>query len=96
MKEELDDLMLPCMNKQILGIECPGCGTQRSASLLLQGNFEDAFIMFPAIYTTIFLFILLALHFIDRRRSYQNLIIVVAVINAVIMIFSYIYKMTNL
>ena len=96
MKIEAEDLMLPCMNKQLLGIDCPGCGTQRSASLLLDGEFGNAFMMFPAIYTTILLFILLAIHFIDRRRSYQNLIIGVAIINAVIMIFSYIYKMTNL
>ena len=96
MKNELDNLMLPCMNKELLGIDCPGCGTQRATSLLLQGDFAGAFVMFPAIYTTIFLFLLLGLHIFDKSRSYQNLIIAVAIINAVIMIFSYIYKMTNL
>ena len=91
-----EELMLPCMNKQLCGIDCPGCGTQRATSLLLNGDFSAAFYMFPAIYSTILLFLLLGLHFIDRRRSYQNIIITVAIINAVIMIFSYIYKMTNL
>ena len=96
MKIEAEDLMLPCMNKQFFGIDCPGCGTQRAASLLLQGDFAAAFAMFPAIYSTILLFILLGLHFLDKRHSYQKIIIVVAIINAAIMIFSYIYKMTNL
>ena len=96
MKIEAEDIMLPCMNKQLFSIDCPGCGTQRAASLLLNGDFSGAFSMFPAIYSTILLFLLLGLHFIDRRRSYQNIIITVAIINAVIMIFSYIYKMTNL
>ncbi len=96
MKIEAEDLMLPCMNKQLFGIDCPGCGTQRAASLLINGDFIGAFAMFPAIYSTILLFILLGLHIFDKRHSYQKIIIVVAIINAVIMIFSYIYKMTNL
>jgi hypothetical protein len=33
-----EDFMLPCMNKQILGIECTGCGIQRAAVLLLSCN----------------------------------------------------------
>ena len=96
MKIEGEELMLPCMNKQLFGIDCPGCGTQRAASLLLHGDFAAAYAMFPAIYSTILLFLLLGLHFLDKRRSYQKIIIVVAILNAVIMIFSYIYKMTNL
>lgn len=96
MKSTLENMMLPCMNKQFFGVDCPGCGTQRSASLLLQGDFAGAWVMFPAIYSTILLFILIGLHLIDKRRSYQNIIILVAIINAIIMIFSYIYKMTNL
>ncbi len=96
MKIEAEDIMLPCMNKQLFGIDCPGCGTQRAVSLLLQGDFSAAFTMFPAIYTTIALFLLLGLHIVDKRRSYQKILIAVAIINAVIMIISYIYKMTNL
>jgi len=35
--------MLPCLSKQILGIDCLGCGFQRSIVLLFQGQFIDAF-----------------------------------------------------
>ncbi|MEA1785948.1 DUF2752 domain-containing protein [Arenibacter sp. GZD96] len=51
----LDKYMLPCLNKQILGVECPGCGLQRSVSLLLEGDFGGAFMMYPAIYPLLLL-----------------------------------------
>ena len=88
--------MLPCVNKKIFGIECLGCGTQRAMMQMLQGNFEEAFIIFPAIYTTILLFFFIGLLFIDRKRNYHKIIIVLAILNAVIMIISYIYKMYHL
>ncbi len=50
-----EDYMLPCMNKQLLGIECTGCGIQRAAVLLYHGEFVEAFKMYPAIYPLILL-----------------------------------------
>ncbi len=88
----MEEHMLPCMNKKLFGIDCPGCGTQRSVALLSQGEFWEAFKMYPAIYTTIPLFIFILLHFIDKSRNYHKLIIIFAIINAVVMIFSYFYK----
>ena len=88
--------MIPCVNKKLLGVECLGCGTQRALLLLLRGEFNAAFHMFPAIFTTILFFGVLGLHFIDKSRNYHKIIVSLAIINAVIMIVSYIYKMTNL
>ena len=87
--------MIPCVNKKIFGVECLGCGTQRALVLLFRGEFTTAFEMFPAIFTTIIFFIIIGLHFIDKTRNYHKLIIGLAIINAIIMIISYIYKMTN-
>jgi len=93
---DLEKYMIPCMNKKIFGIECLGCGTQRAFLLILKGEFTAAFFMFPAIYTTLLFFAFLALHFIDKSRKYHKIIIILAIINAVIMITSYIYKIKNL
>lgn len=90
----MEDYMIPCMNKAIMGIDCPGCGTQRALALLLRGEFADAFFMFPAIYTTILLIGLIGLHLADKSRNYQKVIIGTAIANAVVVIISYIYKMT--
>lgn len=87
--------MIPCLNKRLFGVECLGCGTQRALLLILKGNFLGAFHQFPAIYTTLLFFAVLALHFIDKSRNYQKIIISLAIINAIIMVIAYIYKMTQ-
>jgi hypothetical protein len=84
------------MNKSLFGIDCIGCGTQRSLLLLLNGEFTKAFYQFPAIYTTLLLFGLIGLHLIDKKRNYQKIIIGLAISNAIIMIISYIYKISNI
>ncbi len=93
---DIEKYMLPCMNKSLFGIDCIGCGTQRSLLLLLNGEFTKAFYQFPAIYSTLLLFGLIGLHLIDKKRNYQKLIIGLAITNALIMIISYIYKLTNI
>jgi hypothetical protein len=91
----LEDYMIPCMNKKLFGVECLGCGTQRALLLILKGDFVAAFHMFPAIYTTILFFLIVGLHFIDKSRNYHKLIVGLAIVNAIIMIVSYFYKVTN-
>ena len=91
-----DDYMIPCMNKTIFGLDCLGCGTQRALILISRGEFAEAFLMFPAIYTTILFFMILAFHFIDKSRNYHKIIIGLAITNAIIMIVSYFYKYSNL
>jgi uncharacterized protein DUF2752 len=88
------EYMIPCLNKQLFGVDCLGCGTQRALLLILKGNFSEAFFQFPAIYTTLLFFGVLALHFIDRSRNYHRIIIALAIVNAAIMIVSYLLKIS--
>lgn len=89
----MEDYMVPCMNKSIFGIDCMGCGMQRSILLLSDGEFIKAFEMFPALYTTILFFIVVVLHFLDRSRNYLKLLIVLAVLNSLVLLIAYAYKM---
>ena len=75
----MEEHMLPCMNKKLFGVECMGCGTQRSIDLLLHGDFVGAFKMFPAIYTMILFAIILILHFVDKSRNYSKAIIILVI-----------------
>ncbi|WKW45815.1 DUF2752 domain-containing protein [Myroides sp. JBRI-B21084] len=88
----MEEYMLPCMHKKLFGVECMGCGTQRALYLLLQGDIVGAFKMYPALFTTLLLFIFIFLHFIDKKRKYHKIIIFLAIVNAIIMVFAYIYK----
>ncbi len=89
---DLEKYMIPCMNKKLFGFDCPGCGTQRALALIMEGEFTAAFQMFPAIYTTIFLFVVIGLNFIDKTRNYHKLIIGLAITNTVIMLAAYLSK----
>jgi hypothetical protein len=54
--------MLPCMSKQVFGIDCPGCGLQRSIVLLFKGDLVASFQMYPALFPMTVLFGFLALN----------------------------------
>jgi len=43
----LQSHLLPCPFKYITGIDCPGCGFQRSVLALIQGNFHQSFSLYP-------------------------------------------------
>ncbi len=88
----MEEYMVPCMNKSIFGIDCMGCGTQRSLNLLLHGEFIEAFKMFPAIYTLLLFGITISLHLLDKKRNYLKPIAILAITNGIIMTANYFYK----
>ncbi len=92
----MEEYMLPCLFKKLFGIDCLGCGFQRAFVMLCKGEFANAFDMFPAIYTSILFFIILGLHLTDKSRNYYRWVIGIAIVNAIIMVISYIYKMSSL
>ena len=91
----LEKYMIPCMNKQLFGFDCPGCGMQRALALILKGEFVDAFFMFPAIYTLIAFFGVIALHFLNKKSIYYKIIIALGIIYGLVLLISCIYKIFN-
>ncbi len=87
-----EDFMLPCPIKKFFGIECFGCGTQRAIVMVFEGRFAEAFHMFPAVYTLLLFFATVGLNFVDKKRNYGTLLVILAAMNAVIMVVSYFYK----
>ncbi|UZO79535.1 DUF2752 domain-containing protein [Aquimarina sp. ERC-38] len=85
--------MLPCLNKYFLGIDCLGCGMQRSLWLLAKGEFKAAFYMYPAIYPLLgFLLFILSEFFVTIKYSwYLKLTLITAIV--VFMVGNYILKM---
>lgn len=90
-----EDYMLPCLNKELLGIECMGCGLQRSVSLVAHGQFIDAFHMYPAIYSLILLFCAIAINFFFKFKYSNKIITILAIISVATIIISYIIKLIN-
>ena len=92
----MDDYMLPCLNKKFFGVDCLGCGIQRALSLLIHGEFIAAFKMYPAIYTLLFLAVIIVLNFFYKIKYAQKIISILAVINVLIIVISYLIKMNQL
>ena len=93
---ELEDYMLPCLNKKLFGIDCLGCGMQRAINLFIHGEFIAAFKMYPAVYTLIILLVYILLNIKFKFQNSQKIISILAVLNIAIIITSYIIKMNQL
>lgn len=88
----LEKYMFPCISKTLFGIECLGCGFQRALVLLFQGNFEGAFKMYPALFSSLILLFFTGLHYLDPSRNYKKTLLVSFSVNSVFMIAGYYYK----
>lgn len=89
----VEKYMLPCLNKYLWGIDCMGCGLQRSILLLLQGKLTAAFYMYPAIYPMVgfVLFLILDFFTVIKYSWYIKLFFIVSIVG--FMVISYAIKM---
>ena len=90
--QSLENYMIPCLNKKLLGFECMGCGMQRSVSLIIHGEFMAAFKMYPAIYTLIPLVLFIGLNMFFKFKNAQIIISTLAIASVFIIITSFIIK----
>jgi hypothetical protein len=89
----LEEYMLPCLNKKIFGLDCLGCGFQRALLHVVQGNFVAAFNVYPAIYTLLFLAVYVLLNLKFKFKNSKKMIILLVTINVLIIVTSYFIKM---
>lgn len=90
----MEDYMLPCLNKQLFGVDCLGCGIQRATALLFQGEFVAAFKMYPAIYTLILLVLFLIFNLFIKFKFDRIIKIALIIINVLIVVIGYMVKMS--
>ena len=87
----LEDNLLSCQWKK-MGVECMGCGMQRSLIHILRGEFIDAFYMYPAIYTLIGMFVYLGFHLKYSFKNGHNILLYLFLVNLGIILTNYILK----
>tara|TARA_B100000809_G_scaffold187034_1_gene185280 strand:- start:425 stop:718 length:294 start_codon:yes stop_codon:yes gene_type:complete len=81
----LENNILSCPYKKFFGLDCFGCGMQRSFLALLKGNFSECFYLYPALIPMISIFFFLTAHLIFKFKNganilKYNLIFVVAIV----------------
>ncbi len=91
--EGIEDYMLQCTSKQLFGLACPGCGTQRATVLLFRGDFAAAFHMYPAIYTLILLVLFVIFNLFVKFKYDFKIKIGLLLLNVAIILISYFIKM---
>ncbi len=84
--------MLPCLNKRLFGLECPGCGMQRAVLHVGKGQFNEAYQLYPAVYTLILLFVFIGINFLYKFRHAYKIKVSLIILNASIIAISYIFK----
>lgn len=95
MQGKAEEYMLPCLNKKLLGVECPGCGMQRATVLVSKGEFQKAFTTFPPVYTTLLFLLAAVVHLWIRKKKSARVLLILAVINGLFVAIAYIVKMTK-
>ena len=91
----LQEYMLPCYTKQVLGFDCPGCGLQRAILLFFNGDFMAAFQMYPAIFTLIPLASILVLNKFFNLRYADRSIIWLSMASIALILINYIIKLIH-
>jgi len=89
----LEKRQAPCFYKSVFGVECPGCGMQRAFIALLRGDFLMSLKLYPALLPTMIMITFLAAHIIFKLRNGAKILLYMFIINAVIIVISYLYKL---
>ncbi|MCE9538964.1 MAG: DUF2752 domain-containing protein [Bacteroidetes bacterium] len=89
----IENHMMPCFYKQISGIDCPGCGMQRSFIELLHGDFIASFKMYPALLPVLFTLGLTAAHLYFKFQNGAAFIKYSFIFTISIISISYIFKL---
>lgn len=91
----LEHHLLPCFFKSFFMIDCPGCGFQRSLLALAKGDIVASIHYYPGLIPLLVYFVFLFLHGTYKFRFGQKIIVKGAVVIFVIILTSYIFKLSN-
>lgn len=89
---DVTEYMIPCLNKSLFGVDCPGCGIQRSAVMVAQGDFAGAFEMYPAIFTLILMFGVIGVNYFYKIKYGPKIITSLAIVNVTLILTNYFFK----
>ena len=85
--------MLECHSIKYLGIECPGCGAQRSFIHLFNGEIVESLTLFPALLPIMFTFLFLGIHLVFKLKHGAKILTYSFATSALLMATNFIYKL---
>jgi hypothetical protein len=92
----LEKHLLACPFKSLTGLDCPGCGFQRSFIALLKGDLAQSFKFYPATLPFIALIVYMLLHLKFDFKNGAFILKLMYILVSSIIIINYIYKVYHL
>ena len=81
-----------CAFKEHSGLECPGCGLQRSLIALLKGEILESILLFPALIPLFAMFAFLGVHLVFKLKHGALILKILYITNLSLILGSYVYK----
>ena len=85
--------MLECSWKSHFGVECFGCGFQRSLMLLLEGKIWESIQLFPATIPILLVFLYTGAHLIFKYKNGARNIVILFSISVALMLGNFIWSL---
>ena len=88
----MNEHLLSCPFKSLTGVDCPGCGIQRSLVALFQGHLDSSLKLYPATIPMLVLVSFVAIHlkFDFKNGAYFIKMLYIGI--TLIVVFNYVYK----
>ncbi|WP_103067947.1 DUF2752 domain-containing protein [Aquimarina sediminis] len=88
----LETHLFQCPTKRLIGIDCLGCGLQRSFILLIRGNITASFLMYPALIPMLIMLGYLTSHLIFKFKNGAKILQYFYILNIILIITNYFIK----
>ncbi|KAA1245507.1 DUF2752 domain-containing protein [Aquimarina sp. RZ0] len=88
----LENNLLYCPSKKLMGIDCLGCGLQRSFILLIKGQLIDSILMYPALIPILIMFGYLISHLYFNFKNGASILTYFYFLNIILIVANYITK----
>ena len=82
-----------CSFREHAGIDCPGCGLQRSILALLEGDLLESILLFPALLPLTVMFVFLGIHLVFNLKHGALILKILYIGNISIILLNYIIKL---
>lgn len=84
--------LIPCPFKAFTGLDCPGCGFQRSVIALFYGNLQESWSLYPPTIPLLILFITVGIIFKLKLKNRFTISKVLALVVGNFVLMSYLIK----
>ncbi|MDX1652370.1 MAG: DUF2752 domain-containing protein [Brumimicrobium sp.] len=91
----MEEYYLQCSIKETLGVECPGCGTQRSFYALIHGDFIESFLYNPGVILFIITVIAGCWVYFYKTKLFSKVVITGFSLTAVAMFTHFVIKLIH-